>query len=227
MSILRPVLLSLVVASRALAAEGISGHLVPTDPYSTPSYRKLYEKKLFVTPGDAARFVYLPGAVDPEMVISVYSRRAQSGQPATYWVTLTKPSARLWLCIHTGDEQFTGRKDLDPKTVRTLKADALLPVSTVRAIHNLWLAMLEQTAPDPCVDCLLVDGYTEIFSAVDSHGKLRRAQMPTSPSKQLRCLVDLGFGLADYVNRAPAERPQIAHKIERAAAALQNHVTHR
>lgn len=158
MSILRVVwlrvFLLITTASYAFAAKGTSDHLVPLNQYSTPEYRRLYEKKLFITRGDIARFVYLPGAVDPEMVVSVYRQGAGSHEhPTRYWITVTKPSARLWLCIHTGDEKFTGRKDLDPSTVLTSRADASLPESTAVAIHRLWTAALEKTAADPCVDC--------------------------------------------------------------------------
>jgi hypothetical protein len=227
MSISRAVLLSLFATSCAFAADETSNHLVPLNPYSTPEYRRLYEKKLF-TAGEIARFVYLPGAVDPEMVVSVHRRSANiRNGSASYWVTVTKPSSRLWLCIHTGDEKFTGRKDLDPRTVRTLKADAQLPESTALAIHALWMAALEETAAHPCVDCLLVDAYTMLFSAVDARGKLCQAQLPISPSKHMRSLVDIGFELADYVNDTAADRPKISQKIERTALVLQRRSTER
>jgi len=214
------------VASLASTREPSSDHLVPIDPYSNPTYRRLYKQKLFITPGEVARFVSLPSAIQPELAVSVY-RAGAAGDAVVYMVTVTQPSSRLWDCIPTGDEKFTGRSIVDPRTIRTIRWDASLRESTANAIHTLWLAMLRQTKPDPCKNCADTDTSTEIFATTDSRGKLLEARAPIAPKDRTSTLVNLAFSVADYTRASASQRPALAERIERTASDLEKWVPKR
>ena len=124
-------------------------HLVPLSEYdlaktgSGADYRKLWQRKLLVTPGNIARFAHIPGFAQPEAAVCVNKRTEQKdGIPGGYWVTLTEASKSLWDCIPSGDEKFTKRSVADPRTVNIRRCDAPLPDSTALIIHTLWLKML-------------------------------------------------------------------------------------
>jgi len=110
-------------------------------------YTKLYERKLFVTPGNLARFVLLPGPLaQTEIAFSVYQRGERQGD---YWVTLTEPTRRLADC----DPIDSALPKVNPSTIRVRRHDAQLPESAALAVHELWVTMLQQARPDPCKDC--------------------------------------------------------------------------
>jgi hypothetical protein len=75
-------------------------YLIVEDPKmdvgANAEYKKLYERKLFVTRGDLARYVQLPGPLaQTEIAVSVYE---QKKGPYKYWITLTEPAKRLADC---------------------------------------------------------------------------------------------------------------------------------
>jgi hypothetical protein len=170
-----------------------------------------------------ARFVYLSGSVQPELVVAIH--RLDNKAFSKYRVTITEPSAMLWDCIPTGDEKFTGRIIPDPGNIRILRWDALLPESTASAIHSLWMAMLSRTAADPCTNCILTDSSKEIFSASDSRGKLLQAQVPIAPKENTTALVNLAFSLANYARSPASRQPKLARKIEETATELLRRVS--
>lgn len=202
-------------------AAPVADHLVPVPPGfetgSSAAYRKLYEQKLFITPGDVARCVHLPSHAELEGAVSVYQRGA-----GKYWVTLTEPSRRIYDCIPSGDEKFTGRQIADPRSIRTKRWDAALPQSTGLMIGKVWLAMLKRAAPEPCRECIQGDSTREIFSAIDSDRILLRASLPIEATKHRRAfdLLKLAYALADYA-RSPNYRHQdLAADIEKRAMKL-------
>ncbi len=205
------------------AATAPSGdHLVPIDPQSElgseAAYRKIYEAKLFMTPGNLARFVQLPGPLaQPEVVISLYQRRKSRRTGSNeYWVTLTEPIGRLADCIPVDGE----RPKLNAQTMRVRRFDAPLPESTALAVNNAWLTMLRRASPDPCRECI-AEGTTEIFSAVARDGKLLRATVPIKTEPNTLALTKLGLALGDYCYAAPDRRGETARDIEARARRLQ------
>jgi hypothetical protein len=210
---------------RAGAAED---HLVPVHAFfadtkgSGSEYRKLWQEKLLLTPGDVARYVYLPAPRNTEQVVSIY-QRPNSGQ-GVYWVTVTEPSGSLWECIPSGDEKFTGRVPVDPRSISVRRCDAPLPESTALVVHRVWLAMLLQTRGQRA-EALSLDGSTEIFSVKGPHGKELQGQIPVGPKKNALALLDIGNLLAQYCKTPEPQRPKIAGEIERAASDLLGRVT--
>src|SRR5437762_7951712 len=124
-----------------LDAKELADHLVPAEEYFGPKnyeqkgYWKLIEEKLFVTPGDIARFVQFPGAYGTETALSIY--RA-SGNDHSYWVTITQPSSSLWERAPHPEK----REHKDRSPIRVERCDASLPDSTAVAVRRVWLKML-------------------------------------------------------------------------------------
>src|SRR2546429_9559832 len=84
------------------AGSSVADHLVPVEEANNTqspesAYRKLWEQKLLVTPGEIARAVHLPGNVGVETAVSVY--REESTKKPSYRVTATQASRPLWDCV--------------------------------------------------------------------------------------------------------------------------------
>jgi hypothetical protein len=178
------------------------------------AYRRLYEKKLLRTPGDVARFIFLPVLNGEERVASVYhSLDKKSALPGGYWVTATQSSMSLWDCVKPGVTAA-----IDPRTIRVRRRDAPLPESTARALHEVWLAMLTATRSMPTNE-IPNESDTMIFSATNADGTILRAQAYGFSDKN-RALIELGDGLVQYCDVPASDRLEVARKIEKAAVAL-------
>ena len=127
----------------------------------------------------------------------------------------------LGLCSNREIEKHV----VDPRTIVVKRWDAPLPESTAHAIRELWLTMLRQVGPEPCVNCISLDSSTEIFSARESDGRTRRAQLSIDPKRQTIDLVKIAFLLIDYCWTPVSERPEEARKIEKAALTLLSRVS--
>jgi len=215
-----------VIASLAmsLACRGQTApradYLILPDPRQTngadAEYTKLYERKLFITSGELARFVQLPGPLaKPEVVVSVQRKDS----PEEYWVTLTEPSRRLADC----DPIDPTLRKIDPDTIQVSRFDAPLPKRTALALHSAWLGMLERARRDPCPECS-GEGTTEIFSAKQESGKLLEAYRLYPGAKTLE-LTKLAGLLLEYCRGPAKERDKIARDIEKQALQLRNRIT--
>lgn len=210
--------------TRCLVRTGLLGscsRLLPGKKGPGAQYRRLLQQKLFVTPGDVARYVYLPPETgSKEAVVSLYRRNGKQGRESGgYWLTTTQPSARLWSCIPTGDEKFTGTKPVDTRTISVQRCDAPLPASAAIAVRRVWLAMLAQRKPVPTAPSS-IGSSTEIFSAVDLSGRLLQGQIPSGAKKNTSALFDLANSLAEYCDLPVSRRPEMARRIEKAATKL-------
>jgi hypothetical protein len=212
----------LYLASAVVCARAADDDLVPLDASDVAKqgagaeYRKLYEQKLFLTRGDVARYVHLPGPLlEPEGVLSIYTN---AGNRSTCHVTWTEPSARLWDCIATGEEKIVGRVLRDPNTIFVRRHDAEMPQSTCRKVHAAWLAMLQHVARDPCADCS-ADGTTEIFSAAANNGSMLIAQLPPRIAPATGELLRLAEALVNYCQK-PEHRIDLLKEIDERADRL-------
>lgn len=207
-----------------------SSHLVPVDPnFETGAgaeYRRLYETKLFVTGGDVARYIHLPGPImEIESVVSVDRQRANDRTAReNYTVTVTRPSVRLWSCIATGEEKVTGRKVVDATSVTVVTHTAELPASTAETLHELWINMLQRAKPEACNECIK-EGTTELFSARDSESKVLRAELPANPSRNIADLLQIANSLMDYCDVRETERVAAARAISERASDLLRRIT--
>lgn len=172
------------------------------------TYRRRYEQKLFVTPGDVARYFFSPAFREPEMAASVYRKAAKrGGLPGSYWVTATKASQRIWSTTR------------DPRTIDVTRNDAPLPESTAKRVKQVWLEMLSQARPRHRLE-LEGDSDIIIFSASTATGKDLRARLYRLESKT-QGMVNLGDQLIEYAAAPAAERPARAKAIEQELQKLQ------
>lgn len=205
-------------ASDCGAARSHRDYLVPVKKAlgSRAAYEELWQKKLLVTPGEIARFVGLPGTAEVETTISVYQAPGKEGSlSGDYWVTATQASERLWNCVEPGAKQ-----SVDPDTIAVERCDAPIPESTALAMHKTWLAMLSQSRPQRNSREIPVDSSREIFSAVDSEGRVLQGENPTAPKENTKALINIALSLLQYCGADTPERAAIVTDIEKAASDL-------
>jgi hypothetical protein len=196
-------------------------HLVPgdeifDDPQSQLSaYRRLSESKLFVTPGDMARFLHLPGIGGTETAVSIYrDGRKNGGLPGGCWLTFTQASRLLWTFIlHAKDEHG----DLD--SVKIERRDLPLPEKTAGAVRDAWLIMLAQSKK-PSQSSATVDSSTEIYSAVDTSGRYSAGSSPPLVGRKTSALLQLTNKLIECWYLAPSKRSLKLREVEAAARAI-------
>lgn len=214
-----------ISAITEIRGDEMGNRLIKVDPFSEISdgadYKALYERKLFVTNGDVARFISLPGTIGTERTVAVYRLPAKNGSlPGNYWVTATETSAKLWPCISVSGQT---RQPVDPRTIKVRRDDAPLPASTAQVIHEVWLAMLVRQQ-SPSEHIIRGDSTTLIFSAVDSRGVLLRAQVD-SLKGNTKDLWGIGEDLIGYCRLPEAKRSAYARKLEKDARGLLKRVT--
>lgn len=175
------------------------------------SYRKAVEQKLFLTPGEIARVVRLPGTVGVETVVAVY--RQQPPKQAEYAVTVTQPSKSLWDPENKSEETAL-------ESTSILRLDAGLPKTTALAIQKVWEAMLLDVREPSESDEILLESSTQIFSAAGPDGKLLRGQLEGLGAGKTAALSNLVDLLVEYCDTPETRRLEVAHRIEKAASAL-------
>jgi hypothetical protein len=182
---------------------------------SEAEYKHLYESQLFLTPGDLARFVQLPGPLaDSEVAVSLH-KTTKRGHASKYELTLTRSKIRLADAVSTNPK----RRDDMLKASPAQRIDAPCPESMAMAINRLWLIMLKQAQPDPCAECI-AEGPSQIFSATAENGRLLRAMTPIKPLHDTIELTDLGRALVEYCDALPALRSALARRVEEQARRL-------
>lgn len=217
--------ITIVVVDTLAARLADDDHLVPVSDFfldkGSPGamYRKLWQEKLFITPANVARYVYLPADASVEVAVAVWNETGPSN--GNYFVTTTQPSKQLWQCIDTGAQEMVGRKPLNKDSISVIRHEARLPNSTARAIKRVWVAMLLQVRPIPSEPKAL-DSSTEIFSAPGPHGETLEGQIPTGATHKTIALFNIANMLADYCDSSDDERPTKAAKIEKACLELLN-----
>jgi len=178
------------------------------------SYRRLYEKKLFVSKGDMARYLFLPGLFGTEKSVAISCSASQNhGGQNLYAVTSTVASERLWNAL-----QEAYRKKTKIRAITIVRRTAPLPESTAKAIRRLWGAAIDSAIRPPSDDYRL-DSSIQIFSTIDSNGKMTRAETYGSGVRN-RMLIDLGERLITYCSLPVSIREQEALKIEARAKSL-------
>lgn len=206
-----------VLQFQSLCAESREdSYLTPTDEdretrEPEASYKKAVEQKLFLTPGEIARVVRLPGTVGLETVVAVYRR--QPPKKAEYAVTVTQPSKSLWDPENKSEETAF-------QTTTILRLDAGLPKTTALVIQKVWKAMLLDVREPPESNKILLESSTQIFSTVGPNGKLLRGQLEGLGAGKTAALSNLVDLLVEYCDTPETGRVEIAHRIEKAASAL-------
>jgi hypothetical protein len=201
---------------RLVSAEEFLSEEYSDDSDPLVAYRKLWQKKLLLTPGDVARFVSLPGTSGKEIAVSIYrDRKKKNGRPGGYWLTVTGSSVPLWNCVP--QETYRG---LNPQSVTVDRCDFPLPESTALAVRQVWLTVLARIRPRPA-DLIRGDSSsTELLSAKGSNGIVLRGRFPDNLKPNTIALMTIANLLMDCCNVPEHERLTVTRKIETAANAL-------
>ncbi len=196
-------------------------HLVPVNESFKDSegklavYRRLTEGKLFVTSGNMARFLHLPGMGGVETAVSIYQDGDKKGGLAGgCWLTLTQASRLLWTFMwHATDESG------NLQSVEIERRDVPLPETTAEAVREAWLVMLMQSK-EPSRHLTTIDSSTEIYSAVNRSGRILSACSPPYASENTSALLDLTNKLIECCYLTATERSQKIRELETAARIL-------
>jgi hypothetical protein len=204
----------LLARTTALSQPQSDDLLLRLDPgqaiFSNPPYERLCTENLFVTPGEVARYFFVPAFKDAEIVVSVSRATRRAGSlPGNYWLTVTQPLRRIAM----------------PSNSRRLKIrrrDSPIPESTARAVHKVWLAMLQSARPRTRLDMEL-DSDAMFFYSNDDAGKTLRGERFGTGSNVM-ALVDIGGMLITYGYATAAQRTALAREIEAKASVLYQRV---
>jgi hypothetical protein len=178
------------------------------------AYRKAIEEKLYVTPGDVARFIQLAGGTNPETVVSIYR---VPGVRNRYRITCTQSASSLWETVpRPGMQKIKSRE-----RIGVVRCDADIPAHLASSIHRIWLTMLLGTRPEAVSPGVVyLHGTTELFTAVDADNRELRGQRPHEyPAHgRVAALIKLGFLLEAYCDPPKEGRDVVGRAIERAVS---------
>lgn len=190
--------------SECLAREGAKSIINEED-------RSIYERKLFVTPDEVARYVFLTNRFDDgDRSVAVYrAPRKKRSLPGAYWVTVTEAPDSLTAAT---------------RNIRVQRHDAALPASAAHALHELWVTTLEQTRIDkdaiPCAP-------TAVFSVTTTSGaRLSAVTVDLDQDSLCIALMNVGGSMVNYAKLPESKRPQAAAEIERECIRLLQRVAH-
>lgn len=202
----------LLSASCFGAAEGT--YLVPSKDYQEnlpawkKDYRSLWEKVLFVTPGELARFTKIGGMESEEFAVSVWKRRHEAKDE--YWVTVTISPVFIWPPLQRQGFDRSSMSQMKPK-----RCDMRIPESTALAVHRAWRKMLREVRRDPSL-YVGVDNPTIIFSTMDM-GKVLRGELPSNPKGNPIRLTVIAQSLGELCLTPSADLPRHFQEIEKMA----------
>ena len=164
-----------------------------------------YERALFVTLGEVARYVLISNRDDygDRSAAIDQTPHRKGASPGGYWVTATEADFRL---------------KQDHQKIPVTRRDAPIPESTATLLHALWLTVLERTRIQrgavPCAP-------TSVFSATTPRGKrLKAVTIGLRDDSICRSMEEIGLSLVGYPKLPADLREAAALKIERNARGL-------
>ena len=171
-----------------------------------------YQRKLFLTPDEMARYLFLTNRRDDgDRSAAVYRAQGKKESlPGYYWVTATFASDSL----------------INNPKASVRRFDAPLPSSVAKALHELWLEVCQQSRTD---EEALPSAPTGVFSVVASGGTRLTVVTVSLLDEHSLCisLLNLSGLLGDYAKLPAAKRPQAAAEIEKESHSLLKRVTKR
>ena len=190
------------VPEECLAHEGIH-------PIINKKDTSTYERRLFVTPDDVARYVFLTNRRDDgDRSAAIYRVRPKKrSSTGDYWVTATVAADSLSNHPNAAVRRFTGS----------------LPTSAAIVLHELWLAVCQQSRTD---EQALPSAPTAIFSVVRARGPRLKVVTVSLTNEHSFCvsLINLSELLIDYAKLPETKRARAAEEIEKEGRRLLNRV---
>jgi hypothetical protein len=179
-------------------------------PIIDKKHRSDYERKLFLTPDEMARYVFLTNRRDEgDRSAAVYRTLFRKGSlPGDYWITATVATDSL----------------IDHPSAAVRRFDAPLPASVAKVLHELWLAVCRQSHTD---EEALPSAPTGVFSVVAVGGARPTVVVVSLVDERSLCLsmLNLGESLIDYAKLPVFRRVDAARKIEKESQRLLAHVS--
>lgn len=181
-------------------------------PIIYKKHRSDYERKLFLTPDEIARYLFLTNRRDDgDRSAAVYrAHPKKESLPGNYWVTATVAADSL----------------IDHPNASVRRFDAPLPSSVANVLHELWLEVCQRSRVD---EEALPSAPTGVFSVVGPDGKRLTVVTVSLLDEHSLCisLLNLSGLLEDYAKLPASERAKAATKIEKEARRLLKRVKQR
>lgn len=185
-------------ADECLTREGKQPILSKEDAFS-------YQRQLFLTPDEVARYVFLTNRRnDGDRSAAVYrARPKKESLSGDYRVTATVAADSL----------------TDHPNALVRRFDAPLPASVADVLHELWLAVCQQSRVD---EEAIPSAPTGIFSVVIVRGPRLTVVTTSLADEHSVCLslLNLGESLINYAKMPESQRAEAARKIERESLRL-------
>jgi hypothetical protein len=172
--------------------------------------RSVHERKLFVTPDEVARYVFLTNrGGDGDRSAAVYQASRKTGSlPGAYWVTVTEAPDSLIPAT---------------RNIRISRHDSPLPASAALVLHELWRVVLEQS---PLNEHAIPCAPTAVFSIrTPSGARISAVTVYLDQDSICVALINLGELLIDYGRLPVFRRLKAADKIEKESRRLLGRLT--
>jgi len=189
------------VLDGCLAREGVT-------PIINRKHTSDYQRKLFVTPDEVARYVFLTNRRDDgDRSAAIYRGRTEGALPGNYWITATVAADSL----------------IDHPNASVRRFDAPLPASVANVLHDLWLTVCNQSRIDEEAH---PSAPTGVFSVVTGRRSRLTVVIVSLVDARSLCLslLDLSESLINYAKLPKAKRAQAAEAIEKESRRLLNRV---
>lgn len=197
-------------------AASITDHLVPADKAIVRQYKEVLERKLFVTPGDYGRILFILGGKDGEYAVAIYSdSRSETG----VFVTYTKADRNL------GDAtwEFSPNR-IGEGRVKVKRIDAPVAQSVAAAISQAMREMLSRTRKreiNPNAERPILGGIDIEFSIKSQAGQTIEGVLTSEMrGKHVVALGRLAQLMVDYCQGSPRERGGFSKRLENEAKQL-------
>jgi hypothetical protein len=178
-------------------------------PVWQKEYRRLWEKVLFVTPGELARFTKIGGLESEEKAVSVWKR--SRGAKQEFWVTVTIAPDFIWPRLQQRRIDWSSIEKMRPK-----RCDLRIPESTALAVHYAWRKMLREVRRDP-TRYVSLDNPTMLFSATD-RGKTLHGELPKNAEGNPIKMIEIAQFLGVMCLAPSADLERDFRKVEKMAA---------
>jgi hypothetical protein len=194
----------------------VTDHLVPPLGSIDAHYKKVLERKLFLSPGDYGRVLFTFGGNEGEYAVSIHPKK-QSDKEAS--MSCTRAQRNL------GDATWELNPDrVGEKAVKVERTDVSIPKPVAISTSHAFLEMLQRTRErdiNPDGEQPVFGGVNIEFSIKDSAGKVLEGVLTAEmKGEHVLCLKRIADLLAQYCEASPDQRLELAKRLQREANQL-------